>query len=43
VFRLPVGDHEVLVGFESIQVAQNLVINNVLGWEAQQPVTFGEH
>ena len=30
VFRLPVGDHEVLVRFESIQVAQNLVINNVL-------------
>jgi len=43
VFRLPVGDHEVLVRFESIQVAQNLVINNVLSWEAQQPVTFSEY
>jgi len=29
---LPVGDHEVLVRFESIQVVQNLVINNVLDW-----------
>ena len=43
VFRLPVGDHEVSVRFESIQVAQNPVITNVLGWEARQPVTFSEY
>jgi len=43
VFRLPIGDHEVLVRFESIQVAQNPVINNVLSWKAQQPVTFSEY
>ena len=42
-FRLPVGDHEVLVRFESIQAVQNLVINSVLGRHAQQAVTFGEH
>ena len=40
---MPVGDHEVSVRFEPIQVAQNLVITNVLSWEARQPVTFGEY
>jgi hypothetical protein len=31
-FWPPVGDHEVLVRVESIQVSQNLVINSVPGW-----------
>jgi len=36
VFRLPVGDHEVLVRPESVQAAQKPVINTVLCWQAQQ-------
>ena len=43
VLRLPVGDHEVLFRFESIQVVQKLVINSVPGWWAPRVVTFGEY